>query len=112
MTDWSLLLNRIVSYGLLFTINYGPMNPKTTFKKRLGKDPKLLPELANHECSPNFDCPDMWELENGDFAVIGLRKTTELKSLLPESAHCGEAEEIVVIPRVILLNAKQDIPNQ
>lgn len=88
------------------------MQPEITFKQRLGKDPKTLSEMANHRCSPNFDCPDIWELGNGDFAVIGLRQTPELKALLPKSAHCGEAEEIVIIPRIILLNAKQDIPDE
>lgn len=88
------------------------MDSKLVFKKRLGKNPRSLPEMKNHKCSTLFDCPDVWELENGDFAIIGLRRTTELKDILPESAHCGEEEEIVIVPRIILTNAKPDIPDQ
>ena len=82
------------------------------FTRRLGKDPSTLPELADHKCSALFNCPDIWELSDGDFAVIGLRKTKELKQLLPESAYCGPEEEIVIVPRVIFTLAKQDIPDK
>jgi len=56
-------------------------------------------------------CPDVFELENGDFAIIGVRVTNALKANLPESAGCGADEEIVYVPRYVLANAKQDIPN-
>jgi len=63
--------------------------------------------------SPNLsNCPDMFELENGDFAIIGAKKTKELKNYLSKfEASCGDDEEIVVIPRSTLINAKKDIPN-
>ena len=64
------------------------------FKKRLCADPHANGEwtsLAN-------GCPDIWELEGGDVAVIGLRKTAVLKSMLPPEASCGPDEEIVVVP--------------
>jgi hypothetical protein len=41
-------------------------DPETTFLRRIGKSPQ---ELGVTSDSP--DCPDMWELENGDVAVIG-----------------------------------------
>ncbi len=87
------------------------MKQKLTFKKRCGKDPHTLPEIIEAGGSLAADgCPDVWELSNGDFAVIGIRKTQELKALLPESAGCGDDEEIVLVPRIVLANAKQDIP--
>lgn len=77
------------------------------FKKRIGNDPH---ELFGPR-TPNIDgCPDIWELESGDFAVIGLTKTSLLKSSLPNGAGCGPDEAIVVIPRRTLIAAKQDIP--
>jgi hypothetical protein len=49
-------------------------------------------------------------VENGDFAVIGIRKPSELIGLLPEYAGCVPDEEIVLVPREVLINAGKDIP--
>ncbi len=87
------------------------MKQELNFKKRMGKDPHTLPEaIANGKSSALSGCPDVWELNNGDFAVIGIRKTSELMGLLPESAGCGPDEEIVLVPREVMLNAATDIP--
>lgn len=75
------------------------------FKKRIGPDPHL-----DGGTTAKNGCPDIWELENGDFAVIGIRMTKQLYDLLPQSASCGSDEEIVLIPRKTLINAKKDIP--
>lgn len=78
------------------------------FKRRLGPDPHLgtrsprTPAVAG--------CPDIWELESGDYAVIGIDKTDILSPHLPPSASCGPDERIVVVPRRILVDAKSDIP--
>lgn len=83
------------------------------FKRRLGQDPHTLPEVIAAGGSAALQgCPDVWEMENGDFMVIGIRKTMELKGQLPESVNCGPDEEIVIVPRYILTNAKRDIPDQ
>ena len=88
------------------------MKQELKFKKRLGQDPHTLPEvIAKGGSAAANGCPDVWELENGDFAVIGIRKTSELVGRLPESAGCGPDEEIVILPREIMINAKSDIPN-
>jgi hypothetical protein len=57
-------------------------------------------------------CPDIWELANGDFAVIGIDITDAAASKLPPTAGCGPDERIVRIPRKTLVLAKSDIPNQ
>jgi len=75
------------------------------FKKRLGRDP----HLDGKTTTAAKGCPDLWELNDGSVAVIGLRKTAILKSQLPNSAGCGIDEEIVVIPRSLLKNALPDI---
>lgn len=77
------------------------------FKRRLGLDPHVNGEAT----SGANGCPDIWELEDGSFMVIGARKTSEFASLLPSSASCGHDEEIVVIPRKTLIRAKSDIPD-
>lgn len=64
------------------------------FKRRLCTPQKPTPALNG--------CPDVWELEGGDVAIIGIRKTDLLKSLLPFDAKCGLDEEIVVVPKSII----------
>lgn len=55
-------------------------------------------------------CPDIFELESGDFAVIGTDITDAALAHLPESASCGPDERIIRIPRKTLVLAKPDIP--
>jgi hypothetical protein len=77
------------------------------FKRRLGPDPH-----ANGSMTPSLSgCPDILELESGDFAVIGVDITTDARERLAFGASCGPDERIVRIPRRTLLLAKSDIPN-
>lgn len=57
------------------------------------------------------NCPDIFELSDGRFAVIGTEMTTELDGLLPPDASRADYEKIVVISRDTLLRAKADIPD-
>jgi len=61
-------------------------------------------------CYGTYGCPDIWELDNGDFAVIGT-DITELAAKLPPSAGCAPTERMVRIPRSILIHAKAHIPD-
>ncbi|HEY5835162.1 hypothetical protein [Streptomyces sp.] len=81
-------------------------DPTTTFLRRLGKSPQ---ELGN--ATDNPDCPDMWELENGDIAIIGRDLTGSLGAKLPTGVSIGADERLVVIPRNMLIAAKPDIPS-
>jgi hypothetical protein len=75
------------------------------FIRRVGPDPH-----ANGAKTPALqNCPDIWELESGDFAVIGIN-ISDLANQLPPTAGCGPDERIVLVPRNILINAKRDIP--
>lgn len=76
------------------------------FKKRIGPD--IHGGGVGGSASAN-GCPDIWELDDGNIAVIGIRKTSALISQLPEGAGCGPDEEIVVLPRQLLVGAKSDI---
>ena len=78
------------------------------FSKRLGPDPH-----ANGAKSVGCEgCPDIWELDNGDFAIIGIDITKTAICQLPPTAGCGPDEKIVLIPRNILLGAKSAIPDK
>ena len=75
------------------------------FLRRLGPDPH-----SSDARTPSLQgCPDVFELVDGDFAVIG-QDMTQSASELPPSASCGPDERIVRIPRRTLVAAKLDIP--
>ena len=84
------------------------MNTTPTFLRRLGPDP----HINGNRTAAVRGCPDIFELESGDFAIIGSDITTDAVPNLPESASCGPDERVVRIPRKTLVLAKQDIPDQ
>ncbi|MFG2801666.1 hypothetical protein [Streptomyces pseudovenezuelae] len=73
--------------------------------RRLGDAPHV------RGCGTGETCPDVFELSDGSFAVIGTDRTEELDSLLPADAARADYERIVVITRDTLLRAKRDIPD-
>jgi len=77
------------------------------FSKRIGPDPHANGRMtvALHHC------PDIWQMTNGDFAIIGIDITDEAKGKLPATASCGPDERIIRIPRNLLVDAKSDIPD-
>ena len=84
------------------------MRTNQKFVRRIGPDPH-----ANGARTIALrNCPDIWELESGDFAVIGIDMTDAAKDRLPPTAGCGPDERIVLIPRNLLVNAKRDIPDR
>lgn len=77
-------------------------------KRRLGPDPH-----ANGAQTVALNgCPDIFELDSGDFAIIGVDITDASAKHLPASASCGPDERIVRIPRKTLVLARPDIPSQ
>ena len=76
-----------------------------TLLRRLGPDPH-----ANGVKSVGLNgCPDLWELDSGDIAVIGIDITDASINCLPPTAGCGPDERIVRVPRSVILAAKADI---
>ena len=57
------------------------------------------------------NCPDLFELSDGSFAVIGTEATEALERELPADASRADYERIVVISRETLIRAKGDIPD-
>jgi hypothetical protein len=76
--------------------------------RRLGPDP----HAHGQKTAALQGCPDIFELETGDFAIVGRDVTPETVSQLPKGASCGPDERIVVIPRSTLVLAKKDIPDE
>jgi hypothetical protein len=78
--------------------------PTPTLVRRLGTAPKHRGSVSE------MTCPDIFELSDGRFAVIGTDMTNELDRLLPPDSARAAYERIVVIDRRTLLDARWDIP--
>jgi hypothetical protein len=81
-------------------------DPSALFERRLGKTAQ---ELGNSK--DKTDCPDIWQLNNGDIAVIGRDLTAEYSASLPSGVSLAADERLVVIPGNMLSAAKEDIPD-
>ncbi len=81
-------------------------DPQARLVRRIGVAPTELGTTGGRD-----GCPDIWELDNGDFAVIGRDRTQAYSEGLPEDAVIGAGERLVVIPRLTLLAAKAHIPD-
>jgi hypothetical protein len=73
--------------------------------RRVGVSPRERGSLSGQTC------PDIFELSDGNFAVIGTDATAALDSELPPDAGRAEYERIVVVSRETLVRAKADIPD-
>ncbi|WP_433213566.1 hypothetical protein ACQP00_02210 [Dactylosporangium sp. CS-047395] len=73
--------------------------------RRLGSTPR---QRGSRE---ELSCPDIFELKDGRFAVIGTDMTVDLIGHLPPDAGVADYERIVVITRDTMLHAKRDIPD-
>ena len=81
--------------------------PSADFLRRLGK--------SSHELgttSGNVSCPDIWELTNGDIAVIGTDLSAAYLDRLPEGVSIDPGESLVAIPRKMIIATKTDIPDE
>lgn len=82
------------------------VDPGARFERRLGK---TAAELG--ESRANNDCPDIWQLDNGDIAIVGRDVTAAFTGKLPADMRIGGDERLVVIPGSMLRAAKADIPD-
>ncbi|MFG2947568.1 hypothetical protein [Streptomyces adustus] len=81
-------------------------DPSSPLVRRLGKTPAELGTTGGEA-----GCPDIWELENGDIAVVGRDLTDSYLTRLPSGLTVAPDERIVVIPRRTVVAAKADIPD-
>ncbi|MEV6105130.1 hypothetical protein AB0M28_10500 [Streptomyces sp. NPDC051940] len=73
--------------------------------RRIGVPPRCRGSLSGQSC------PDIFELADGNFAVIGTDITVEARRCLPPDASVASYERIVCITRETLVRAKCDIPD-
>ncbi|ATL30986.1 hypothetical protein [Streptomyces formicae] len=78
---------------------------KPYIARRLGVPPRQRGSLSGETC------PDIFELSDGNFAVIGTDATETLRHALPPGLVCSQDQRIVVITRETLLRARSDIPD-
>ncbi|MFJ5927122.1 hypothetical protein ACIQF6_31485 [Kitasatospora sp. NPDC092948] len=76
------------------------------FAERLGRSAAELGSSDGRD-----ECPDIWQLANGDIAVIGTDATDSYRGRLPEGVRIGAGERLIVIPGALLTAAKPDIPD-
>jgi hypothetical protein len=76
------------------------------FTRRLGSN-RATPVSR---CAGGASCPDILEMESGDFAVIGTDITDEASAKLLPGSGCGPGERVVRIPRATLVLARAEIP--
>jgi hypothetical protein len=77
-----------------------------SFLRRWGKSSHELGQTSG-----DGSCPDIWELDNGDIAIIGSDLTAAYETRLPNGVSVDPGERIVIIPRQTILAAKADIPD-
>lgn len=73
--------------------------------RRLGKTPAELGSTTGVSGSP-----DILELDDGAFAVIGVDITDQVDDLGLLNARCADNERVVRVPRNTFAAAKNDIP--
>ncbi|GGL13247.1 hypothetical protein [Mangrovihabitans endophyticus] len=82
--------------------SFGALAPSPIFR-RWGTTP------AERGSATNCTCPDVFELQDGNFAIIGTDRTEELRDGLPADAGVASYERIVVIPRDTFLAAAKEL---
>jgi len=73
------------------------------FLRRLG-------QKGPQQCQNGFNCPQILEMTDGDFAAVGLDITTEAVREMPPGPGVGPKEGVVKIPRGIMIAARAEIP--
>lgn len=81
-------------------------DPAANFHRRLGKSAHELGTTGG-----DASCPELWELDNGDVAIIGTELTAAYTGRLPAGVSVDPGESLVIIPRSTLIAAKSDIPD-
>jgi hypothetical protein len=83
-------------------------SPDATISHRLGEGPAELGLTRRRRT-----CPDIWELSDGNIAVVGVDMTKHYRKDLPEDLHIHfEDERLVVIPRAIFDSAMEAVELQ
>ncbi|MFF5300906.1 hypothetical protein ACFY5F_16255 [Streptomyces sp. NPDC013161] len=80
-------------------------DPHRRICRRIGRSP----EARGSTCGAN--CPDVFELCSGHYAVIGTEQTKKVQEAHPEMRELAPSEIVVVVDRQTLIDARQEIPD-
>jgi hypothetical protein len=78
------------------------METNLQIARRMGLSPA-------QRCVSDANCPDVFRLADGRFAVIGTDMTDELRASLPADAGVGAGERIIVVDAVTMTYAARDV---
>lgn len=73
---------------------------------------KLGPIPAANLCVGGRNCPAIFEMESGDYAIVGADITEVAAASLPKESGCASHERVVQVPREVLVLARGDIPSR
>jgi hypothetical protein len=73
--------------------------------RRIGASPRERGSLLGETC------PDIFELSDGNFAIIGTDAPATLRDALPSDTELGRHYRVVILGRETLIRAKSDIPD-
>jgi len=73
------------------------------FIKRLGGNEQNL-------CEGGYHCPQILEMADGAFAVVGTDITGEAIPAMPPGPGVGPKERVIRVPRQVFIAARADIP--
>ena len=65
---------------------------------------------GRQHCAHGFNCPQILEMVDGDFAAVGPDITAEAVKAMPPGPGIGPKEGAVRIPRAVMLAARAEIP--
>jgi len=71
---------------------------------------RRLGQKNRPQCVHGHHCPQILEMKDGDFAVVGLLITDDAIKAMPPGPGVGPKEGVVRIPREILIAAREEIP--
>lgn len=75
--------------------------------RRIGPGPQEL------GCSKDNNCPGIFELATGEFALVGMHVTaSEAVVGLPADGGVGEDERMIVVPRALLIGAAAQLAGE
>ncbi len=68
---------------------------------------------CGNKCSAGRkSCPDFFELDNGDFALIGEDISSIAGDVILPDASMGPTERLIRVPRQVIISAKREIPDE
>jgi hypothetical protein len=71
---------------------------------------RRLGQSSNAQCAGGFNCPQILEMPDGDFAVVGKIITEDAKKNIPLGAGVGPDEGVVKVPRRVMAEVRSELP--